>query len=109
MGKHQRQKGAAGEREVMKLFNRALGTNERRILGQARDGGADGKVGRYRIEVKRRKRIAAISQWYAQVSKGATESEIPVVVMREDHGEWKVLLSLDDFLNIVDDSVMAAL
>lgn len=101
MGKSQRQKGSAGERDVMKRFNAALGTNEKRHLGQARDGGHDGKVGRYRIEVKRRQRIAVVSQWYAQVCKGALPNEIPLVALREDRGAWKVLLSLDDFLGLI--------
>ena len=101
MSKSQRDKGAGYEREVMARFSGAFGGPFRRILGQARDAGADGLVERFRIECKRRARLATQAGWYGQVKRSAQQGEIPIVVMREDHGENMVLLSLEDFLKVV--------
>ena len=98
MSRSQRVKGASYEREVMAVFSEAFGDTFRRILGQARDSGADGNVGRFRVECKRRARLATQASWYAQVKAATKEGEIPLVVMREDHGENMVLLSLSHFL-----------
>lgn len=54
MGKAQRTKGAAGEREVCDLILRDLGIEVHRNLQQTRDGGADIKLKPFSIEVKRR-------------------------------------------------------
>ncbi|HSF31272.1 MAG TPA: hypothetical protein VLK82_12490 [Candidatus Tectomicrobia bacterium] len=91
MGKYQRRKGAAFEREVLGEFSAALGEKFNRLLGQARDGGADGKVRCLRLEMKRRSQLA---KWYTQAVAAAKAEDIPVVVMREDHGESMALISL---------------
>ncbi len=101
MGKPQRRKGAAYEREVLAEFSAALGEKFTRILGQARDGGADGKVKALRIECKRRGELA---KWYSQAVAAAKAEEIPIVVMREDRGESMVLLSLDNLIKLVASS-----
>ena len=101
MGKSQRRKGATFEREVLAEFSAVLGQKFNRLLGQARDGGADGKVGCLRVEMKRRGELA---RWYAQVVAAAQEAEIPMVVMREDGGKSLCLLSLDDLLKLVASS-----
>lgn len=80
-------------------FSEALGQKFNRLLGQARDGGADGKVGCLRIEMKRRSELA---KWYNQAVVAAQQEEIPLVVLREDHGESMVLLSLDNLLKLVE-------
>lgn len=54
MGKAQRTKGAAGEREICDLIFQHLGIQVHRNLSQTRDGGADIKLNPYSIEVKRR-------------------------------------------------------
>jgi hypothetical protein len=101
MSKSQRDKGASYEREVMAQFSAHAGTTYRRILGQARDSGADGKVGQFRIECKRRARLATQAAWYAQVQQATQDGEVPIVVMREDNGASMVLLSLADFLTLI--------
>jgi large subunit ribosomal protein L19 len=59
MGRAERLKGARGENEVAALLSESLGIAVKRKLGQARDGGDDIQVGRWRLEVKRRERIQA--------------------------------------------------
>ncbi|MEF2789319.1 MAG: hypothetical protein U0N23_04275, partial [Parasutterella excrementihominis] len=60
MGKSQRTKGAAGEREICDLILRDLGIEVHRNLQQTRDGGADIKLKPFSIEVKRRAAIGNI-------------------------------------------------
>ena len=57
MGKAQRTKGAAGEREICDLIFQNLGIQVHRNLSQTRDGGADIKLNPYSLEVKRRAAI----------------------------------------------------
>lgn len=102
MGKSQRRKGATYEREILTEFSVALGQKFNRLLGQARDGGADGKVRCLRIEAKRRSELA---KWYTQAVATAKADEIPLVVMREDGGKSMCLLSLDDLLKLVAQGV----
>jgi len=99
----QRRKGAQGEREVFAIFREALGGDYQRLLGQARDGGADGKVEGFRVEVKRRKSLKTFMAWYRQCQQDTREGETSLVVFREDRSEWMALLSLDDLLKTVLD------
>ena len=48
-----------------------------------------------RTEVKGRHKIAA-ARWMDQCVDEARPGEVPVVVMREDRGEWLVMLRLSD-------------
>lgn len=98
MGKSQRAKGAAYERKVLAEFSESLGQKFNRHLGQARDGGFDGKVRCLSLEMKKR---SELSKWYTQAFKAAKGEGIPLVVMAEDYGESMVLLSLKDFLKLV--------
>ena len=97
MSRSQRVKGASGERDLCAILNDQLGTCVSRKLGQARDAGNDIDVGKFRIEVKRRNRIAML-RWLDQCLVGSGVDQIPLVAMREDGGEWAVLLRLKDFL-----------
>ena len=106
MSASQRNKGAAYEREVFAEFSVALGTTYKRHLGQARDGGHDGVVGRLVVECKRRKSLVTLRKWMQQV-RAATRllqvepnapRYVPVVVTREDDGESLVILPLKDFI-----------
>lgn len=116
MSKSQRNKGAGYEREVVDAFNRQFGTHYRRHIGQARDGGEDAVIGPFVLEMKRRKSLKTISDWLLQcieaiVSLGirrridTAKKHYPIVVMREDNGRSMVLLTLDDFLSILSDTV----
>lgn len=104
MGRSQRRKGSAYEREVAKRFSEALGVEVKRHIGQARDGGEDIQAGPYTIECKRRARIATVSGWMEQAVTAAqrrTPAGVPVVVARQDHGESLAILRLDDLLALL--------
>lgn len=112
MGKAQRTKGAAYEREVCDAFRSAYGVNVTRNIGQARDGGNDIDVGPLVIECKRRKTLTVVEQWMQQARDAAAardaqldmfngaEGSIPVVIGRSDGGKSLVVLELADFLDI---------
>jgi len=107
LGKSQRTKGAAGEREVCAIFATALQRDVKRHIGQARDGGNDITVRPLSIEVKRRKSLKTFMDWWRQAKAACTpESFIPVVVMREDNGPWLVSLTLADFLYLTSDKLI---
>lgn len=106
MGKSQRTKGAAGEREFAQLASHYLGREVKRLLGQARDGGGDVPVAPVLFEVKRRNRIAML-RWMEQAETSAREYaatgravHAPAVALREDNGEWYVLCSATTFFNL---------
>lgn len=95
MGKHQRRKGAAYEREIAN----AIGA--KRNIGQSRDGGDDITHEGYRIECKRRARLGPMVEWMAQaVASCQQEGEVPVVVCRGDGGESLVILRFADWVEL---------
>lgn len=102
MGRSQRTKGAAGERELAGLINDALGTSTSRVLNQSRDGGCDLWLSvadkPMAIEVKRVER-ASVPAWLAQVAK--VEAEYHVVAWRPSRQPWTVCMPFDDFLKLV--------
>lgn len=101
-GRRNRQKGQEFEREVASIFSLKLGRDVCRILGQERDGGCDITVPPLRLECKRRKRIG-VEEWLRTIQ--VAPGETPVVVMRGDGASAKVMLYLDDFLNLVGDKL----
>jgi Holliday junction resolvase len=101
-GRASRDKGARGEREFAELLSNELGQVVKRKLGQARDGGDDIQVGRYRIEVKRREKLA-IEVWCKQVEAACTVAQdidqdgrlaepVPVVVFRRNGEPWRAVV-----------------
>lgn len=104
MSASQRRKGANGENELAKILTEELGWIVKRELGQARDGGHDMQVGRFKIEVKRRKAIA-VYDFMEQIQKVCSEQETPVVVMRADGKKWLVMLTLEDFIPIMREAL----
>lgn len=91
MGRSQRVKGATFERDI------ANELGAKRNIGQARDGGDDITLGRFRIECKRRKRLGTVQAWLAQAQAACAQAgDIPVVVAREDHGEALVIMRFAD-------------
>lgn len=102
MGKSQRTKGAAGEREVCAILRDTLGVDAHRNLSQTRDGGTDIAVGNFRIECKRRARIGGIYDWMAQSEASCTEpGQIPVVMARADGHGWIAMVRLNDFCRLM--------
>jgi hypothetical protein len=103
MGKMQRTRGAAYEREVCDVLTKKFGTKVSRKLGQARDGGDDIEVGNLLIECKRRRRIAVYA-WLDQINAAAKDSDkLPVVVARADGRRSIAILDFEDFLALVPD------
>ena len=100
MGASERRKGAEAERQVAALLAESLGIAVKRKLGQARDGGDDIQVGRFRLEVKRRERIQ-IDEWCAQVEAAAGHGDIPVVVYRRSGQPWRAVLRLEDLIPLI--------
>ena len=110
MGKSQRNKGAAGEREWCAVLA-TRGVKVARVLGQARDGGGDVHAPPFLFEVKRRKGIA-VRKFLEQAKEAVKLQAVltnhqepmrhPVVAMREDgNTEWMVLMPADTFLDLV--------
>ena len=107
-GKTSRNKGARGEREFAEMLSNELGQVVKRKLGQARDGGDDIQVGRYRIEVKRREKLA-IEAWCKQVEAACTTAaeigddgqvreDVPVVVFRRNGEPWRAVVPAKWFI-----------
>lgn len=101
MGKLQRSRGAATEREIAAHLSAQLNIEVKRKLGQARDSGEDISVPPFRIEVKRRRKIATLD-FMRQCETGSAAGEIPVVIMRVD-GDMRpvVMLRLDEFIPLM--------
>ena len=105
MGRMQRNKGASGEREFFSWLSDMLGKTVKRKLGQAREGGNDGDAGPLVIEVKRYAAFA-VMRHFEQCEKAAGTGKFPVVALREDDGEWMVLLRAQDFLELSRDEIL---
>ncbi len=99
-GRMARNKGAAGERELAQILTDHLGVKIQRKLGQARDGGDDIQIGKYRIEVKRRETLS-IDAWCKQVEDAASHDDIPVLAYRRNGQPWRVVVPLEWFIKQV--------
>ena len=99
MGKMQRNKGAAYEREIVHVLVER-GYLAARNLTQTREGGADIILQDFIIECKRRASIA-IYDWLDQATLAAKGRKRPLVVARGDRRESVVILRLEDFLDLV--------
>lgn len=104
MGKAQRTKGAAGEREACHWLSERLGTVVRRQIGQARDGGADIHLGSFRLEIKRRKGIA-MHEWVEQ-AEAACEGHTPVVMCRGDGKDWLIVMRAEDAIKLIQGEIV---
>jgi Holliday junction resolvase len=92
-GKSARNKGAAAERELAAMLSDQLGIVVKRKLGQARDGGDDIQIGQFRIEVKRRERLA-IEQWCKQVEAASGPENVPIVAFRRSGEPWRAVVPM---------------
>lgn len=100
-GRHSRDKGAAFEREVAKVLEAHFKVPIKRILGQARDSGADIAAPGLRVECKRRKTLGPVARWYEQAARAASNGEVALVVMRADQGDRLAVLNFDDLLRLI--------
>lgn len=102
MGKLSRDKGKRGERELAKIL-REHGYDAHRGVqyhGGPQSPDVVGLPG-FHIEVKRTNRLAlydALSQ--SQGDSG--DGEVPIVAHRPDGKEWVVIMTLDDFLGMLE-------
>lgn len=99
MSAMQRNKGAAGERELAKILRDELGVDITRNLVQSREGGADllGVAG-WAIECKRAA-TPAIRQWWLQALMQADLADMkPALIYRIDRHGWRAVVALRDVL-----------
>ncbi len=96
MSRSQRDKGASFEREIANYLSDRLGRVVKRKLAQARDGGDDIQIGKFRIECKRRSRIS-IYPWIVQALESCASGDVPIVIARGDGHSAVAIMLLDDF------------
>ncbi len=101
MGRASRDKGKRNERAAAAAWTKATGQSARRsVQFCGRDGTADLIAHqRLHIEVKARKSIAAV-RFLDQATSDARPDTVPIVLMKEDRGEFLVLVRLDDLLDL---------
>lgn len=102
-GRSSRNKGANAERELAKLIGDRLGVTMRRT---PLSGGMDWKgdiVGwpGYHVEAKRCERLS-IPAWVKQAEDDCPEGCVPLVAFRSSRQPWRVVIGLDDLLNLVE-------
>lgn len=108
MGKSQREKGKAGEREVAHLFRKAGywaertrqsdGTNDPDVQVRLGEGMREAPIS---VEVKRRAKVAAL-RFLEQAAADAHPGREPVVFLREDgNTEWAVLVPAPFFMALL--------
>jgi hypothetical protein len=92
-GRGARSKGARGENELAQMLTDELGFIVKRKLGQARDGGDDIQVGKFRIEVKRREALR-LDEWCQQVEACCQPTEVPIVAYRRNGQPWRAVVPM---------------
>jgi Holliday junction resolvase len=104
MGAMQRRKGAAGEREIVRICKEHGLKATRTASLQAAPGHEAADValdlGGFHLEVRRRERLSII-QWCADTEAAARPGEMPVVVFRPSRQPWRAALLLDDLLDLI--------
>lgn len=91
-----KQKGAVGERELAQLLRNQGWMDARRgvqysgLKGDADVVGVDG----IHIECKRVQQVSD-ERWLEQAERDARIGEIPVVIYRRNHEQWKLLIRQD--------------
>ena len=106
IGRHSRNKGKRGEREVAKIFRDAGYPARRSVQYNGRPGTAADVVGvpSLHIEVKFVEKVS-VRAWNKQAERNARtspEQEIPIVVHRKSREPWLVTMSLDDFIRLLE-------
>jgi len=109
MGRASREKGKRGEREFA-AFLRDLGLEARRTQQfSGTEGTADvsSSLEGVHLEVKRYAGIAAF-RFLEQAERDADPDDLPVVALREDRGEWAIMLKAKH-LERMAETIVAAL
>ena len=102
-GKAAKNKGRAGEQEVAKILRERGYASARRTQQFSGKGGTADVEGidGFHIEVKRQEKLR-IEEWCEQAYSDAVDPEIPIVVFRRSRQPWRVVLDLQDFLDILE-------
>ena len=96
-GANNRRRGQSGEREVVALIRDNFGIEHKgRNLGQERDGGSDIDLGPWKVEVKRRKKIANFYEWLENSD---------LVAARADGKEWLVVMPWPLFVKLAREEI----
>lgn len=110
MGRASRDKGARGELEACRALEQILGGEWQRSLVQSRGGGAERPdveclaMPQMHVEVKRAARISWLPALAQAVADAGLDgrSAVPLVLGRQDRGEWCVLVRLADLPALAD-------
>lgn len=96
-GRRSRNKGAAAEREVLRLLGDELGRVLARNLMQSRDGGADClQVAGWAIEVKRCERLSRPKWWAQAKAQAAERGAQPLLLYRRSREPWAAWIHTRD-------------
>ena len=94
-GKSCRAKGGQGEREFFKALSALLGDRITRNLAQTRDGGADGSIDTWCIEVKRQEKPRLMPWWEQAVAQAQAPGRWPALAYRASRMPWRVVVPLE--------------
>lgn len=99
-GKRSRRKGKRSEAEVSRILT-DRGISHDRLLDGRHQVHGDILAGDLALEVRRREKVA-ITRWSADHEKSVPAHLTPAVVYRSNGEPWRVSLTLDDFLDLVE-------
>lgn len=101
-GRKSRNKGANAEREVAAIIKQRLGYDCHRTPlsgGMQWKGDVQGLPGHH-VEIKRAETLS-IPAWLRQTESDAPKGTVPLLVFRQSHQPWRVVLTLDDYLTLL--------
>ena len=97
MSASQRRKGAAAEREVLRLLGEELGILLQRNIQQTRDGGADCLcVKGFAIEVKRQEALSRPAWWRQACEQASMVQAEPMLLYRRSREPWTAWIHTRD-------------
>jgi hypothetical protein len=97
MSASQRRKGAAAEREVLRLLGEELGILLQRNIQQTRDGGADCLcVKGFAIEVKRQEALSRPAWWRQTIEQASRVQAEPMLLYRRSREPWTAWIHTRD-------------
>ena len=103
MSKSQRDKGKRGELEVVHILN-DYGFPARRGDCFRHEDDVMCEMLPFHFEVKRQETIK-LNDWWRQSESACGEDEIPTVVFRQNNQDWKLVIRLTDFLELVKEAM----
>jgi hypothetical protein len=96
-GARSRNKGAAAEREVLRLLGQELGLVLQRNITQTRGGGADClEVKGWAIEVKRCEALSRPAWWRQACEQASRVGAEPMMLYRRSRTPWRAFIHTGD-------------